>query len=112
MTFPLMLCAMIALFSGLHFGRRFAQAHRDGGNIVLPALAHGVIAAPLMVLTVLMDPTEAGLLWMAVALTALMSLALGALLPAPAAAGRAARQNVALAPQRVAETAARSSSAA
>ncbi|GGR68568.1 hypothetical protein GCM10008959_33370 [Deinococcus seoulensis] len=111
MTFPLLLCALIALFSGLHFGRRFAQAHRSGGNIVLPALAHGVIAAPLMVLTVLLDPTEASMLWMAVALTALMSLAMGALLPAPAAA-RAERRNVALAPQRVPETPARSSSAA
>ncbi|PTA67084.1 hypothetical protein [Deinococcus arcticus] len=80
----LLLCALIALTSGLHFGRRFAQAHRTGGAYLLPALAHGVVCSPLVLLSTLLDPT--GLLWMAVAAVALCGLAIGALRPMPAQA--------------------------
>lgn len=99
MTLPLLLCALIALTSGLHFGRRFAQAHAAGGNLALPALAHGVIVTPLMILTVVLDPTTAGLLWMAVATTALGGLTFGALRPV-----REVTPAVVLAPQRLADT--------
>ncbi|NTY00472.1 hypothetical protein [Deinococcus sp. JMULE3] len=83
MTLPLLLCTLIALTSGLHFGTRFAQAHRAGLNLLPSVSAHGLIATALIVLTVLLDPTDAGLLWLAVATTSLASLALGALWPTP-----------------------------
>ncbi|MCD0177982.1 hypothetical protein IHN32_18770, partial [Deinococcus sp. 14RED07] len=99
MTLPLLLCALIALTSGLHFGRRFAQAHAAGGALALPALAHGVIVTPLMIMTVLLDPTAAGLLWMTVATAALGGLAVGALRPI-----REVVPAVTLAPQRLTDT--------
>ncbi|PIG96666.1 hypothetical protein [Deinococcus sp. UR1] len=99
MTLPLLLCALIALTSGLHFGRRFAQAHAAGGALALPALAHGVIVTPLMIMTVLLDPTAAGLLWMTVATAALGGLAVGALRPI-----REVVPAVVLAPQRLTDT--------
>ncbi|GAA0510610.1 hypothetical protein [Deinococcus depolymerans] len=96
----LLLCALIALTSGVHFGRRFARAHADGGNLALPALAHGVIVTPLMILTVLLDPTGGSVLWMGVAGAALAGLAVGALRPLPQVA-----PVVSLAPQRLPESA-------
>jgi len=85
MTLPLLLCTLIALTSGLHFGHRFAQAHHAGGSLLPAVTAHGAIATALIVLTVLLDLTPAGLLWLAVSATSLISLALGALWPTPAA---------------------------
>ncbi|MBZ9714177.1 hypothetical protein [Deinococcus multiflagellatus] len=82
----LLLCALIALTSGLHFGRRFAQAHQAGGAYLLPALAHGVVCSALVLLSTLLDPTPGGLLWMAVAAVGLCGLAIGALRPLPARA--------------------------
>lgn len=84
MTLPLLLCTLIALTSGLHFGHRFAQAHRAGRSLLPAVTAHSAIATALIVLTVLLDPTDTGLLWLAVAAASLISLALGALWPTPA----------------------------
>ncbi|GGS04636.1 hypothetical protein [Deinococcus sedimenti] len=75
----LLLCTLIALTSGLHFGLRFAQARRTGQSRLLPVVAHGVIATPLVILTALLDPTGPGLLWIATLAVSLASLGVGAL---------------------------------
>lgn len=85
MTLPLILCTLIALTSGLHFGRQFAAAHRRSGNMLIPVLAHMAVSAALMVLSVLLDNTEANLLWMIVATASMSGLAIGALMPEQAA---------------------------
>ncbi|MBZ9751872.1 hypothetical protein K7W42_13510 [Deinococcus sp. HMF7604] len=77
----LLLCALIALTSGLHFGRRFAQAHRAGGAFLLPALAHGAVSSALILLATLLDPTPSRWLWAAVAAVSLSGMAIGALRP-------------------------------
>lgn len=91
MTIPLLLCTLIAVTSGLHFGRGFLQAHLCRGNLLIPALAHMAVSAALMVLSVLLDESQTGMLWMIVATGSMAGLALGTLLPprqaAPAAAG-------------------------
>lgn len=95
MTFPLLLCVLGALSAGLYFGRGFAGAHRRGQNLLRPVLPHLALSAVLVALSVLLDGTELGLLWMAVATASLLGLALGALLPQPlVAAAPAPRQGV------------------
>lgn len=81
MTLPLLLCTLIAVTSGLHFGRGFLQAHVRGGNLIIPALAHMAVSATLMVLSVLLDNSPSGMMWMVVATGSMAGLALGALLP-------------------------------
>lgn len=81
MSLPLLLCMLIAVTSGLHFGRRFLQAYLTGRSPLLPALAHMAISAVLMVLSVLVDTTPSAMLWMIVATASMAGLALGALLP-------------------------------
>ncbi|PNY80905.1 hypothetical protein [Deinococcus koreensis] len=81
MTIPLLLCTLIAVTSGLHFGRGFLQAHLRGGNLLIPALAHMAVSAALMVLSVLLDESQTGMMWMIVATGSMAGLALGALLP-------------------------------
>jgi hypothetical protein len=81
MTVPLLLCIMIALVSGLHAGRGFLRAHLQGGNLVIPALAHMAVSAALMVLSVLLDTTDGTMMWMIVATASMAGLGLGALLP-------------------------------
>ena len=81
MTLPLLLCTLIAVTSGLHFGRGFLQAHLHQGNLIIPALAHMAVSATLMVLSVLLDESTGGLMWMVVATGSMGGLALGALLP-------------------------------
>ncbi|WP_309573295.1 hypothetical protein [Deinococcus sp.] len=82
MNLPLFLCIMIALVSGLHAGRSFLKAHLEGGNMVIPALAHMAVSAALMVLSVLLDTTDTNMLWMIVATGSMAGLGLGAMLPA------------------------------
>lgn len=82
MTLPLLLCTLIAVTSGLHFGRGFLQAHGSGGNLIIPALAHMAVSAALMVLSVLLDTSHSGMMWMVVATGSMAGLALGTLLPA------------------------------
>ncbi|CAM4403441.1 hypothetical protein [Deinococcus marmoris] len=95
MTFPLLLCVLSALSAGLYFGRGFAGAHRRGQNLLRPVLPHLALSAVLVALSVLLDGSELGLLWMAVATASLLGLALGALLPHPlVAAAPAPRQGV------------------
>ena len=81
MNLPLFLCIMIALVSGLHAGRSFLKAHVNGGNLVIPALAHMAVSAALMVLSVLLDTSDGNMLWMIVATASMAGLGLGALLP-------------------------------
>ncbi|GHF52348.1 hypothetical protein HNQ07_003156 [Deinococcus metalli] len=101
MNVPLLLCILIALVSGLHAGRGFLRAHLQGGNMVIPALAHMAVSAALMVLSVLLDTTDGNLLWMIVATASMAGLGLGALLPshpAPVAAEVPAQTEAALTP--------------
>lgn len=81
MTLPLLLCTLIALISGLHAGRSFFTAHVQGGNLMIPALAHMAVSAALMVLSVLLDTTTGNMMWMVVATASMAGLGLGALLP-------------------------------
>lgn len=83
MTLPLVLCTLIALTSGLHFGREFAAEHRNKGNMLIPVMAHIALSAVLMVVSVLLDQSETSLLWMIVATGSMGGLAIGALMPAP-----------------------------
>ncbi|MFK7603150.1 hypothetical protein ACI3L1_13165 [Deinococcus sp. SM5_A1] len=95
MTFPLLLCVLSALSTGLYFGRDFAEAHRRGQNLLRSVLPHFAVSAVLVVLSIWLDGTELGLLWMTVATASLLGLALGALLPRPlVAAVPAPRQGV------------------
>ncbi len=89
MTLPLLLCTLIALTSGLHFGGRFAQAHRAGRSLLPATLAHGGVSTALVVVAALVDPTDARLLWMAVATVSLTALAIGALWRVPRPTGLA-----------------------
>ena len=79
MTFLLLLCVLGALTAGLFFGRGFADAHRQGRSPALPVLGHAAVSAVLVMLSVLFDTSELGLLWMMVATASLAGLALGAL---------------------------------
>lgn len=81
MTLPLILCTLIALTSGLHFGREFAQMHRTGSNMILPVLAHAAVSAALMVVSVLLDQTPGNMIWMIVAIASMGGMAIGALMP-------------------------------
>ncbi|WP_155298376.1 hypothetical protein [Deinococcus kurensis] len=83
MTLPLLLCTLIALTSGLHFGGRFAQAHHAGRSLLPATLTHGGVSTALVVVAALTDPTAARLLWLAVAAVSLIALATGALWRAP-----------------------------
>ncbi|OLV17372.1 hypothetical protein [Deinococcus marmoris] len=95
MTFPLLLCVLSALSAGLYFGRDFAEAHRRGQNLLRSVLLHFAVSAVLVALSVWLDGTELGLLWMTVATASLLGLALGALLPRPlVAAAPAPRRGV------------------
>ncbi|GGL09318.1 hypothetical protein [Deinococcus radiotolerans] len=79
MTLPLLLCALIALTAGLHFGARAAQARRARMSL-LPALtAHGSITCALLILAALLDPTDSGLLWAVVGAVSVAGPGLGAL---------------------------------
>lgn len=81
MTLPLLLCALLVAASGLHFGRRFAAAHRAGHLPLVPVLAHAAVSVTAVSLSTLLDPTPGTLLWLVVAGASLAGLIAGTLLP-------------------------------
>ncbi|UBV42843.1 hypothetical protein LAJ19_01025 [Deinococcus taeanensis] len=79
MEVPLLLCALIALTSGLHFGHRFTETRRAGRMPLLPVAAHGVVSGALIILAMLLDASSVRVVWVAVTVTSVTGLAIGAL---------------------------------
>lgn len=74
-----LLCLLITLTIGLHFGSRFAQAHLAGQSLIPSVLAQAVLSALMVSLSLLFGNQAGDLLALGVALTTLLSFAVGTL---------------------------------
>lgn len=74
-----LLCLLMTLTIGLHFGGRFAQAHLGGQSLIPSVLAQAVLSALMVSLSLLFGSQAGDLLALGVALTTLLSFAAGTL---------------------------------
>ncbi|BDP40648.1 hypothetical protein DAETH_06170 [Deinococcus aetherius] len=79
MTVPFLLCVLMVVASGLHFGARAATLHPARRLPLTPVLAHAAVSLGAVWLGALLDPTPARLLWLFVVAASVAGFVAGVL---------------------------------